>query len=211
MKKIITWIYFLVCICLMSNISFAQNYQLTGRSAIGFNLGLFAGSKSSNTVSVNGMNTEVSSNGFAGNMFFSHWIQENLSLKLSAGLLTGSSNVSINVFNTVQQSSAVFPILLGLNYYLPELTSSDAIRPFISASVGMYIGSEAKNTVVSQQVHSEAAIGGRAGIGIDLIISNHFILGTNLGYNVMANFSSPVGDKNNFDGMDFSFQLNYVF
>jgi outer membrane protein W len=207
MKKII----FLFCICLISNITSAQNYQLDGRYAIGFNLGLYTGSRSANTVAINGMNTEVSSNGFAGNMFFSHWIKENLSLKLSAGLLTGSSKVSVNVFNTVQQSSAVFPILLGLNYYLPEPSSTDAMRPFISASVGMFIGSEAKNTIISQQVHSETAIGGRAGIGIDFLISNHFILGVNAGYNVMANFSKPVGGKNNFDGADFSFQLSYVF
>ena len=211
MKKLIAKIYFLVCICLISNVSIAQNYQLNGRNAIGFNAGLFTGSKSSSTVNINGLNTEVSSNGFAGNIFFTHWIKEYLSVKLSAGLLTGSSNVSVNVLNTVQQSSAVFPILLGLNYYIPEPTSSDAIRPFISASAGTYIGTEAKNTIISQQVHSETAIGGRAGIGADFLISDHFTLGANLGYNFMANFSEPIGGKTNFNGADFSIQLGYVF
>jgi outer membrane protein W len=211
MKKIIKKIEFLLSICVISNIAFAQSYQLNDRSAIGFNLGLFTGSKSANSVAIDGINSEVSSNGFAGNIFFSHWLQENTALTLSAGLLTGSSNVSVNVLNTTQQASTVIPILLGLNYYFLDPTSSDAIRPFISTSVGMYIGSEAKNTMISQQVHSETAMGGRAGIGIDFLISSHFILGANLGYNVMANFSNPIGGKRNFNGADFSFQSSYVF
>lgn len=211
MKKAVSKLSLLFLFCFFVGITQAQNYQLSGRSAIGFNLGLYSGSKTTNTVSINGMNTDVSSNGFSGNIFFSHWLQENLSLKLSAGLLTGSANVVINSMSTTQQASAVFPILLGLNYYILEPTSSDAIRPFISASIGMYVGSEAKNTTLSQQVHSENSIGGRLGLGSDFLVSNHFILGANLGYNLMADFSNPVAGKKNFNGLDFSFQLDYVF
>ena len=85
------------------------------------------------------------------------------------------------------------------------------MRPYISGSLGMYVGSEAKNNLISQQVHSEAAMGGRAGIGIDFLVSNHFTLGANLGYNLMANFSEPIGGRENFNGGDFSFQLSYIF
>lgn len=211
MKSLIFKLSLVVLFCFVSIITNAQNYQLSGRSAIGFNLGLYSGSKATSTVSINGMNTDVSSNGFSGSIFFSHWLQENLSLKLSAGLLTGSANVGINSMSTTQQASAVFPLLLGLDYYFLQPTSSNAIRPFVSASIGMFVGSEAKNTMISQQVHSENAIGGRLGFGSDFLVSNHFILGANLGYNMMADFSNPVAGKRNFNGLDFSFQLDYVF
>ena len=211
MKKITTITYLLICFCLISSISFAQNFQLKGRSSIGINIGLFTGAKSTNSVIINGFKTEASTNGFSGNLYFLHWFQENMSLKFSAGLLSGSTDVSVNALNTVQQASAVFPILIGLNYYLLDASILDAMRPYISGSLGMYVGSEAKNNLISQQVHSEAAMGGRAGIGIDFLVSNHFTLGANLGYNLMANFSEPIGGRENFNGGDFSFQLSYIF
>lgn len=199
-----------VLFCFVSIVTNAQNYQLSGKSAIGFNLGLYSGSKTTGTASINGLNTEVSSSGFYGSIFYSHWLKENVSLRLSAGLLTASANVSINTTNTAQ-ASAVFPLLLGLDYYFLQPTNSDAIRPFVSASIGMFVGSEAKNTTISQQVHSENTIGGRIGLGSDFLVGDHFIIGANLGYNLMADFSNAVGGKKNFNGLDFALQLDYVF
>jgi len=211
MKRMITKAWFLFCLCLLSSISVAQTYQLNSRSAIGFNVGLYAGSTSANAEYVNGYNSSASTNGFAGSMFFYHWLKEDLSLKLSIGLLTGSASVSLTANKTVQQASAVIPVLLGLNYYFTEPTESDAIRPFVGGAIGMYIGSEAKNTMISQEVSSETAAGLRAGIGCDFLIGNHFILGAEAGYNVMANFTDPIGGKNNFNGADFSLEVSYVF
>ncbi|PKL82687.1 MAG: hypothetical protein CVV24_08805 [Ignavibacteriae bacterium HGW-Ignavibacteriae-3] len=201
----------LITVILICNDAFAQKYHLEGKSVVGFNLGLFAGTKASNITPISGLNTEVLANGFAGNIFYSYWVRENLSLKFTAGILTGSANVAVSAFSTSQQASIVSPVLLGMNYYINELGFPDAVRPYIGGSVGMYIGREAANTMLAQKVHTESAFGGRAGLGIDVLLSSYFILGANAGYNLMANFSVPVGGNKNFNGADFSFQLGYIF
>ncbi len=190
---------------------FAQNVQLSERSAIGINLGMYSGSKASNISAINGMKTEVMASGFSGGVFFQYWLQEDLALKLNAGMLTGNAKVSVNIANVSEQASSVMPITLGLNYYLLSIIKNDAVRPYFTAAVGMYVGNEAKNSILSQQVHSENAFGGKAGAGVDFILGNHFILGANAGYNLMSNFENPVGGNKNYNGAEFLFQFEYVF
>lgn len=209
MKKIALTTCTIFVLFFMNGIAIAQN-NLNGRWSVGFNLGVFTGLKSSN-VAVQGMSTEITVTGFAGNLFFSRWLRENLSLEMSAGLLTGSAKVYSSAFNNTQQTSAVFPILLGLNYYIPELQPQNEIRPYISAAIGMYIGAEATNDMISQQVHTETAIGGRIGAGVNFLLSDHFMLGANAGYHLMNNFKNPVAGKNNFNGGNFSFHVDYIF
>ena len=202
----------LLCLLLIGGIINAQDgYQLNGRSAIGLNMGMFSGSKSSSGVIVSGVTTEVRSTGFAGNLFFKYWLQENLALKLSAGMLTGSADVKTNLLGSTTQTSAVMPLTLGLNYYFLGISYNNAIRPFLSGAMGMYVGSEASNSMLSTKVHTENAFGGRVGGGVDFILGNHFSLGINFGYNLMSDFSSPVGGNKNYNGADFTLQFEYIF
>lgn len=211
MKTIKSNISYIIIFLLISSTAIAQNYQLKGRSSIGFNLGVHTNAESSSSVSVSVIKTNVAASGFIGNMFFAHWIEEDLAVKFSVGLLRSSADVKVDLFTTTEQVSSVIPILLGMNYYIPNPNETSSFRPFITASMGMYIGNETKNSILTQDVRTEAAMGGRVGAGMEFILGSHFILGANLGYNIMSDFNKPVAGKDNYNGADFSFQLNYVF
>jgi len=192
MKPIFISLIVILTIIMLSIVSFAQDVSLKKRSALELEIGFWGGAKASNTITTNGIQSEAKTNGFIGNIIYSYWIQEQLSITLSAGFLAGevSSNVSLSSVN--QHSSAIIPVLIGVNYYFLNPTQEDAVRPFLSAAIGPYIGSETNNTILSQSTHSETALGGRLGAGIDFLLSNHIKLGANVRYNLMSDFSNPL-------------------
>jgi opacity protein-like surface antigen len=98
-----------------------------------------------------------------------------------------------------------------VKYYLFNPGPEDAVRPFASAAIGPYIGSETNSTMMSQEAHSETAFGGRLGVGLDFLLGENFKLGVNARYNLMSDFSTPVGARSNYDGADGSIGLGYIF
>jgi opacity protein-like surface antigen len=78
-------------------------------------------------------------------------------------------------------------------------------------AAGPFIGSEVNNTILSQESRTETAFGGRLGAGIDFFLSDHFKAGANAGYNMMSDFSAPVGARSNYSGADFSCGIGYIF
>jgi hypothetical protein len=195
----------------MSSVSVAQDLSLKGRSAIELSLGFWGGAKASNTVGLTGIRSEAGTNGLAGGLGYSYWLQEHLSLTVSASLLSGQASTTVSISNVTQQASAVIPLLLGVRFYVPDPETGENVRPFLSAAVGTYFGSEATNALFSQQAHVETAIGGRLGVGIDFFLGNHFKLGANLGYHLMTDFETAVGGRKNYNGADFSMGTGYIF
>jgi hypothetical protein len=195
----------------MGSISIAQDIFLIGRSAIDLNLGFWGGAKASNTIGPTGIQSEAGTNGFAGELGYSYWLRENLSLIVNASLLSAKASSTVSVFNVTQQASTVTPLLLGVRFYVPEPKSDENIRPFISAAVGIYFGSEAASVPLSQQAHTETAAGGRLGTGIDFFLGNHFKLGANVGYYLMTDFENAIGARKNYSGAEFSFGTSYIF
>jgi outer membrane protein W len=189
----------------------AQDLQLKGSSSIELNVGLWSAFQASNVVSTSGVQTEAKIGAFVGGIFFSHWLQEYLSVTLSAGLLAGKASSTVNVRSVTQHVSSVVPLLLGVRYYVFESAADGQIRPYLSAAVGPYIGSEVNNTLLAQETRTETAFGGRLGAGIDFFVSNHFKLGANTGYHLMTDFDAPVGARSNYNGGDLTLGLGYMF
>jgi opacity protein-like surface antigen len=194
----------------MSASAYAQDILLKRRSGLELNIGIWAGGAST-TVSPGGVTTEANIGAFAGGLLFSHWMKENLSVTISAGLLAAKASSSVSITSVEQQASSVTALLLGVRFYLPDPEPDAGVRPFLSGAIGTYIGSEAKSTLFSQGAYTETAFGGRLGGGIDFILSDHFKLGANAGYNLMSDFSTPVGGRNNYNGGDFSIGIGYMF
>ena len=211
MKKIIKIFSLVLLFITIGSVSMAQDISLKGRSAIELNLGLWGGAKSSNTVAATGIQSEAKTSGFAGGLGYSSWLREQLSLTVTVSLLTAQASSTISAFNVTQQASTVIPLLLGIRYYIPDPESGANVRPFLSAAVGTYFGSEAKNTLLSQQANIETTFGGRLGVGIDFFLSNHFKLSVNVGYHLMADFETAIGARKNYNGADFSLGAGYIF
>lgn len=210
MKNIIIGLAVLAALSLTIHPAFSQDLYTKGRSALELQLGVWSGG-ASNTVGVTGIRSEAKVGAFAGGLLYTNWIRENISVTLSAGLLAAKASSTVSHGGIDQQVSSVVPLLLGIRFYLPEPLPDAMVRPFLSAAVGTYVGSEAKNTLLTQEAHTEAAFGGRLGAGIDFFLSDHFKLGANAGYHLLSDFSTPVGARKNYSGADFSIGIGYVF
>jgi outer membrane protein W len=200
-----------VAIVIFSAISFSQDFSLTGRSALELNFGFWGGAKASNSLTIHGIQSEANTNGFSGTLLYSHWIQEQLSVTLSAGFLAGEASSTISPMTVNQRASAIVPILLGVKYYFLSPAQDDAVRPFVSTALGVYIGSEASNTIVTQNAHTETVYGGQFGLGLDFLLSNHFKMCVSARYNMMSDFSTPVGARSNYNGAEASIGIGYIF
>ena len=154
---------------------------------------------------------DAKTNGSIGGITFRNWVEEDLAVKLNIEYLSGQANVTVSPSDVIQRVSAVFPVLAGVDYYLLKPEPGSALRPFITGSLGLFLGTEANNSTLNISSHTETSFGVRLGAGIDFLLSNHFIFNVNAGYNVMTNFASQVGGRNNYNGADFSIGLDYLF
>ena len=196
---------------LMALVALGQPISLNRRSCIDLHIGLWNESKAGNQFTPTGFKSTAKSSGFVGGLSFNHWLREHVAVTLSAGVLSAEATSTSSLLGTTQRASAVIPVLLGIKYYIPEPYLDETIRPYVSVGVGPYWGFEAENTTFSQSAHTETALGGRFGGGIDFLLGRSFKLGANLGYNVMTDFRTPVAARDNFNGPDFSFGIGFLF
>jgi hypothetical protein len=185
--------------------------SLKGRSAIDLNLGLWHESKVGNEISMTGVASTAKTSGFLGGLSYTYWVQEDLSVGLSAGVLAGEATSSVGINGISQHTSAVISVLLGVRYYVGESSWDSPVKPFLSLGLGPFIGVEAKNDLFVQESHSETAFGTRLGGGIDFLLGQSFKLGANVGYDLMTDFSTPIGVRGNYNGPDFSLGVGFLF
>ncbi len=214
MRKISLWLSIVLVFTAAGSSLFAQDLALKDRSVLELNMGMWGGTRASNTIGISGVDVSANTGSFVGSILYAYGIREDMAVTLSAGMLTAGASTNIGGFGVSNQSSSVFPLLLGIRYYIPSPESGARVRPFLSAAVGSYMGFEAGSSVgilVVQQSHTENAFGGRLGAGVDLYVSNHFKFVANAGYNLMADYSSPIGGRSNYNGGDFSLGAGFAF
>lgn len=194
----------------MSTCAVPQDIPLKGRSCVELNVGFWSG-RAANTVGGTGIHTEAKLSGFVGGLTYSYGLEELWSLTVSSGLVAAQASSDAGILGVEQQASTVITLFLGIRYYLNEPSDETKVRPYLSGAVGPFFGSEAKNSLSGQVAHSETAAGGRIGAGVDFFISPHFKLGIDAGYDLMANFDTPIGARKNYNGIESVVKVGYVF
>jgi hypothetical protein len=204
----------------LTSLGIGQPGPLRGSSSFEINIGLWNQIQSGQVVEVNGIDQTAKASGFVGGMTYCYWMRENIAVTLAGSVLSveATTNVSLIGIETGailrssrQSANSVISVLIGMRYYLPYPESEDRVRPYLAFGIGSYIGAEAQNTLFSQSAHSESVIGGRVGAGLDALLGSWVKLSANIGYNVMSDFKTPVGARNNFNGYDMSFGFGFVF
>jgi hypothetical protein len=193
------------------SIVLAGSNTLKGRSTVELSIGLWHESRVGNELSTGGILSTAKTSGFLGGLSYAYWVKEDLSVGISAGALAGEATSEVSTRGISQRTSAVLPVLLGLRYYVGESSIDAPVRPFLSAGLGPFIGVEAKNELFSQESHSETALGTRLGGGIDFLLGQSFKLGATVGYDLMTDFSTPIGARKNYNGPDFSLGVGFLF
>lgn len=192
----------------------AQTYSLTHRSSIEISIGIWNESSAGNQISTNGIVSNAKTNGLAGELSYTYWPQENLALNMSAGIISAEATSGFsgtNILGPTQRASTVMPILCGVKYYFLEPAPSSFARLYLSGAIGPTLGFEAKNSVNVQEAHSESALGGRFGVGVDVLWGQNFKVGLNAGYFLMTDFKESVGARTNYNGPAFAFNFGFIF
>jgi hypothetical protein len=117
------------------------------------------------------------------------------------------------VFGVRERTAYVIPIQCGLRYYFPQSSFGGSWRPYGVVAVGPYIGTESE-TLVGLEIKSTSktrgAFGGRLGLGLDIQLSRLFMLGIMSGYDLMTDFSEPIGERVNYSGPQFMFSFSVL-
>lgn len=190
---------------------FAQDLSTKGRSSLALEFGLWGGIGTSTSIGLTGTSSEMNGSGLLGGLTYAYGLEENLAVTVSAGVLAVRASSTVGVSSISQHVSSVMPILLGIRYYIPTPAPDVTVRPFLSAAVGSFIGSEVKNAVLVQEARTETAFGGRLGVGIDFHLGSHFKLAALVGHHIMTDFASPIGGRKHYNGTGFSMGVGYLF
>ncbi len=188
--------------------------SLGGKHSIALSAGILGGVTVENEVSASGEITSVVGNEFLGSIAYTYWLENDLAVNFSLGLL------SLDVANSVQgsevstETATVVPLLFGVKYQPFRVTESDILRPYVAASVGPFFGTESMSRVgvnVETEVYSETALGSHLGGGMDLSLGKWFTLGVGAGYYLVSDFERPIGSEKNYSSPEFSMSLGIVF
>ena len=151
---------------------------------------------------------------FAG-FGYTRYVRENLAVVLSVdgfGIDSGST-VGANGVGAGMVGGTSVSLGVRWNPMHGDLRNQ-ALKPFLAVSLGPVIGASSGSFVgktVSTGEELRATIGAFLGGGFDVHVSRSFSLGVNAGYNVMQNFSEPVGLRDNFNGPQVGISLGWVF
>ena len=196
-------------------ITAAQADSLEKRHQIGLRLGMWNQVTDVRTeIGAGLVSTSVESGGFMGAVGYGHWLQENLALDLSAGLMALDVETRVGVSGVSSRTATVSTILFGLKYYFPKSTLNSNVRPYAKAAVGPFVGNQTEENVgwvITTESRTETALGGQMGLGVDFILGRHFMIGTAVGYNLMTDFEAPIGGSENYSGPQFAIGFGYLF
>lgn len=216
-KSMVSLIVALVVCLAAFDASAAVRYSnpLEKRSRVELKFGLWnLNSQSKSEIGANGVQTTATSDGPLGQLTYAYWVRENLAVTFSVGVLAGEYESSAGSGGVSTHVLSVLPILIGVRHYLPESALATSWKPYLAASIGSFIGAVSRSETGTQVItdsRTEAAYGGYLGGGLDIQLSRYFMVGANLGYNLMTDFSESLGGRKNYSGPEFGLGISFLF
>ena len=189
--------------------------SLEKRHQLGLRLGMWNQITDTRTeIGIGGVVTSVESSGMLGGIVYCHWLEENLALTFSIGGMALDISTNTGTSGVLTETSGVAVMLMGVKYYFVQSTLASPVRPYFKGSAGPFIGSQSSNEVgatIVNESRTEFAFGGQLGAGVDFITGRHFMMGFGVAYNLMTDFSDPIGGSSNYSGPEFCFEFNWLF
>jgi hypothetical protein len=188
--------------------------SLRGKHCIEVTAGLLSEISATQEVTAGNVTTKSEANGFLGSVGYTYWVENDWGITVSAGASDVDATVSTSGSGTFVESATVIPVLFGVKYQPSGLIDSEVMRPYASVSAGPYVGSSSEvrtgvTTVV--EARTEAALGSRLVVGVDLSVFKWFKLGFAGGYHFVTDFEKPIGSEKNYSSPEFSLSFGVVF
>lgn len=147
-----------------------------------------------------------------------YWVRDDFEVRLSYASLTsdvpGVNWADFTGNYVVLEEVRLYSLLIGARQYLPLPPAWARLRPYIAAAVGSFVGSEEGRTVgdvTETWSEQRGALGGQAGAGLDLGLTNRVVLGLGAAHSRMADFKRPIGGRTHYNGSEFRAGLSWVF
>lgn len=204
-----------ICILVLPLSAVAGDISMEKRHQLSLRIGMWNQTTDSRTeIGIDGVKTTVGSNGVLGGVMYGHWLKEDVALTFSISGMALDISTETGVSGVISETSAVSSMLMGVKYYFVNSSLNEAVRPYMKLSTGPFIGSQS-NEIVAESIivesRTEFAFGGQIGAGIDFITSRNFMIGIGGAYNLMTDFSDPIGGSKNFSGPEFAFEFSWLF
>ncbi len=195
-------------------VSSDRAYRLQGRHGLSLNVGMLNWASVEAGVSPGSVEADTRLNGFLGSIRYDYFLQEDLSLNVSAGGTAVGVSADVSAGTVRSESDAVGFVLVGATLYPTAVAFKPNVRGFMAAAVGPYVGS-ATNTIVeigsvSAESFSESVLGARFAVGVDWIAARWLRIGGNLGYHLVADFDRSIGGSDNYSGPELSASIGLL-
>lgn len=182
--------------------------NLAGRSRIGASFSFRSGNSERATSAGHGTTVISGAENLALAFGYAYWLREGLTLNVSMSIL--APEVGVRAGPASVTTNGVVAALAGVRWYIPNL-GSPTVKPYVTGSIGPYIGSGVEVRAHTTKKVTEVSPGGHAGVGLDIQLHRDIMLGLRGGYNFMSDFSQPLAGRNNFSGAEIGVEISWVF
>ncbi|MDH3937611.1 MAG: outer membrane beta-barrel protein, partial [candidate division Zixibacteria bacterium] len=162
----------------------ADANQLENRHQIGLQLGVWNQVADVRTeIGIGGMTSSVGSSGFLGGLKYGYNFSEHLALNIDIGVMRAKVEAKFGFLRSSSTAASVTHLLVKAKWYLPSVTGKSSMRPYLSAGVGPFVGSQAElllGQTLVEKATTETVLGGQIGGGVDFITGRHFMTGVSV-------------------------------
>jgi Caspase domain len=150
-----------------------------------------------------------------GGLGYTKYLREDLAVTLSVDAFGIDSGATVGANGAGAGNVGGSSVSFGLRWNpLKGDHRNQALKPFVAVGFGPVIGASEGSFVgktISAGRATRVTAGGFLGGGFDVHVARAISIGVNAGYNVMQNFSEPVGLRDNFNGPQVGISLGWVF
>ena len=181
-----------------------------GRNRLTLRFGMWRASGSDATIT-----SGVDDGDLFGGFEYTRWLREDLSVTFGPQFVDGVVGSSVGPAGVFSGTASVTALPVTVRWNPWRAHAYEPIKPFVAVGLGAIfgdsVGSFVGNGIVQNGVQSEVTMGGHVGGGVDFHIARCFSIGVNGGYNWMADFSKPVGGRDNYSGPELGMSLGWLF
>ncbi len=192
---------------------FAPPYAVTGRNRVELRVGVWR--TSGDSTPLGGVTLGSDAVDFTTGFQYTRFLREHLAVTFAANLLP-ISGATLGSEGGLAGSVTVVALPLGLRWSPAggELYAS-SLKPYLTAGLGPVIGESAGVAADTSGVflgdRTRGTVGGMLGGGVDVHLNRRWSVGLAAVYNWMANFSDPIGGRDNYNGFDVRVSVGWLF
>jgi opacity protein-like surface antigen len=150
-----------------------------------------------------------------GGFGYTRYVREDLAVTISVDSFGVDSGSSVGPNGVGAGIVGGWAVPIGIRWNpLKGDHRRQSLKPFLALGVGPVVGSSQGSFVgktISNGIVARTTVGGQFGGGFDVHVARAMSLGVTLVYNRMANFSEPVGLRDNYNGTQVAIGIGWLF